>query len=808
MPDRSYVYRVEVDGRSAGPAAAQIRSVLERELGRVRFTPTVAAPRTVAAVTGSALPSFVPSRGVSGRGSREVIPGMGMVGGLAGYTVAGFAISQLGRMAVNTTMELTKQGTALRRSDFAAQQLAGSTNRLNTLLQVYQKATGDTQTSGEAMAKVSQLMAIGFADSEEELRKFVTASRGAAAATGQDLAYIQSQLQLTIANQSTMRLDQIGLGITEVKDRVSELKETMPGLSDEARYQEAVLGLLNEKFGGLANSAEVGASGLELLLKQMRELNEEAARYVEQRTNPIFESLAVGLGSENTAARANHLRRMADSNSGDVVNFLSGGEAGRQGAAMGRTADLLLELDAAMTKGVPGAAALMKQVQELANALIDSGFATEDQIEKAQQLEIAYGLLLTGGVQLAAQQEETAESTANTSEEMIKLATETAATAGELGYLVNAAWSAGAGLDDLGDRADILAGKLANVRAQNAGLVALEQTLAKAIVGAGQDVSQYVGPVEARRMIDDTMGQLEMAREDWRRQGITDPIEIALLETTLKERLLGPMQNVVEMNEEAIREAERAQKEGARNNEAAWKRAANATERAFRDAANELESQIRQIPGLFGASSVTDEQMKMAELGVPQNFADNYLRRLTDEVMNGVDWEGVDIADAAARAGIDQALDPKAILAMFTQKWGDQSLFANAANLDLFDQEAIRAEMERQRQSKLGGQNILSMFGLGEDGDGAFFTGLGSTIAGGMMSGAEEGLADFGQQAIQGVMAQLANDSALREYANLGAQQFGAMEQGWLDAAGESNFVTALVGIVMAQINDTMEGRQ
>ena len=30
--------------------------------------------------------------------------------------------------------------------------------------------------------------------------------------------------------------------------------------------------------------------------------------------------------------------------------------------------------------------------------------------------------------------------------------------------------------------------------------------------------------------------------------------------------------------------------------------------------------------------------MRMAELGVPQNFADDYLRRLSDEVLNGVDW--------------------------------------------------------------------------------------------------------------------------------------------------------------------------
>jgi len=107
------------------------------------------------------------------------------------------------------------------------------------------------------------------------------------------------------------------------------------------------------------------------------------------------------------------------------------------------------------------------------------------------------------------------------------------------------------------------------------------------------------------------------------------------------------------------------------------------------DSMNDLEANLRKVPGLFGASQVTEQQMKMGALGVPQNFADDWLRRLTDEVVNGVNWEGVDIKDAALRAGLDPGLPAEAILELVTQKWNDKSLFANAANLDLINQDAI-----------------------------------------------------------------------------------------------------------------------
>ncbi|MCB1717765.1 MAG: phage tail tape measure protein, partial [Candidatus Competibacteraceae bacterium] len=128
-----------------------------------------------------------------------------------------------------------------------------------------------------------------------------------------------------------------------------------------------------------------------------------------------------------------------------------------------------------------------------------------------------------------------------------------------------------------------------------------------------------------------------------------------------------------------------------------------------------LEGALQNVPGLFGASQVTGDQMRMAELGIPQNFADDWLRRLTDEVVNGVDWDNVDIQDAAKRAGIDPNLPADAILELVTKAWNDRSLFADKSNLDLFNVEAIQAELMRQQASQAGTANIMALFGVSED---------------------------------------------------------------------------------------------
>lgn len=162
------------------------------------------------------------------------------------------------------------------------------------------------------------------------------------------------------------------------------------------------------------------------------------------------------------------------------------------------------------------------------------------------------------------------------------------------------------------------------------------------------------------------------------------------------------------------------------------------------DSIKDLEANLRKVPGLFGSSQVTEQQMKMGALGIPQNFADDWLRRLTDEVVNGVNWEGVDIKDAALRAGLDPALPAEAILELVTQKWNDKSLFANPANLDLINQDAVKAALEAQAQQAAGEQNLLGLFGVTPEQARTAGTATGTAAGGGMLTGITQSLTNSG----------------------------------------------------------------
>jgi hypothetical protein len=162
------------------------------------------------------------------------------------------------------------------------------------------------------------------------------------------------------------------------------------------------------------------------------------------------------------------------------------------------------------------------------------------------------------------------------------------------------------------------------------------------------------------------------------------------------------------------------------------------------DKAGELSGKLQglldKVPGLTGTSEVTEDQQRLADMGVPQNFADDYLRRLTDEVINGVEWADVDIGDAAARAGIDPNLPAQTILEMFKNAWANSSLFADAQNLDLINMDAVKASIQQQMAADAGKANIMALFGIGDDATVSAVAGLGLDI----QSGLGQWLADNG----------------------------------------------------------------
>jgi hypothetical protein len=222
-------------------------------------------------------------------------------------------------------------------------------------------------------------------------------------------------------------------------------------------------------------------------------------------------------------------------------------------------------------------------------------------------------------------------------------------------------------------------------------------------------------------------------------------------------------------------DAERQHQNELRRTTTATRRAGDSAQRAS-DGLRDLESALGKIPGLFGTTEVTDEDLALGD-GY-QNKADEYLRRLRDEVQNGKDWEGVDIGDAAAALGLDPAMAAEEILNAFQAAWEDSSLFANPENMKFIDMEAVQRSLERQQDAAQGEKNLKALFGIGNDADVAAVAALGLEVQSGLAGWlTENGMEDAGARLAEALAVGLKTDD-MGEATASGLQSYVASGDG------------------------------
>lgn len=206
--------------------------------------------------------------------SRLMNQALGAVG--ISVTVAGFV--QLTKAAADYLIQADALATSYRRQQVAATQLAGSQAQLNDLLRVYSAATGGALDDATALANVTQLLSVGFADSTEELDRFARAIRGISIATGRNQDFVTQNLILELFSQRGARLDQLALQYEKVQARADELRQADSRLTKEQAYQNAVLDQALERFGALATSQEGAATGAELASKAIANMRLELGK--------------------------------------------------------------------------------------------------------------------------------------------------------------------------------------------------------------------------------------------------------------------------------------------------------------------------------------------------------------------------------------------------------------------------------------------------------------------------------------------------------------------------------------------------
>lgn len=253
-------------------------------------------PQTVPGIMQGVAQGINSAMGQVSAGSNQAAAGLSAMAtaarGVAGAFGVGLGVQGLKQLA-DAAINATQLATAYNRQEIAARNLAGSQGRLNDLLEVYSRATGGAIDDATALANVTKLMGVGFADNAGELEKFATAIRGISVAMGQSQEYVTQNLILELFSQRGQRLDQLGLQYDKVKQRADELQAADSSLTDKQAYQNAVLEEAAKRYGALAKSAAGAATGLENAGKAAKNAELEIGKLIAAPVNAGGNALAV-----------------------------------------------------------------------------------------------------------------------------------------------------------------------------------------------------------------------------------------------------------------------------------------------------------------------------------------------------------------------------------------------------------------------------------------------------------------------------------------------------------------------------------
>lgn len=763
----------------------------------------------------------------------------GPIGGLVGAAMGGNPYMAAG-LALNQGVEFLGQAdqvaTAYRRQSVAAEELAGSQQKVNLLLRAYQEAAGGAVDKASALSQVTKLETLGFADTGSEVSRFTRGARGASLAEGTNSDYIVGQAQLAIANTTKNRLDQIGIGVEEFDKKLEELSKTNKELTGSAQYEEAILQIWNEKFGALTDSAAGAATGMERLGTAWKDFQLAAGNTgwfngVTTGLANAVDAQAVRMGSQDSQAQIRNLQAMAGSNSNGFVNFTSGGRSGQDAAAFQRMATLLGDLDKAALQGKAGMDDLTTSAMQLSTEMNQTGTTTEEQRMKLAALELAERQAAMGSQDYATGMRESSDSAKVADGAITGVITKADALKAGYGNLSDAVGAynsvqaqTNATMAETAHWMSVMAGGTQWINLPNVGLMPSQN-----VQGPSDEYLKQRGTTLGGGFLTPGGQALGDVRSQWQKKNDQDNISDT---------------------KKAIEDRKQADEKAAREWESTAKKTAEANIKAAKEMVDSFESKLGKVPGLLSSSEVTAADMAASKAGVYQPKADEWRRRVDAAANGSKDFKDFDWASAAASVGManpggdDKAR--KAVDAEIDAQWSSGAFFADRRNLDKVNWDAVTRDVNQQRLAEQGQRNLIDYANLspgivaaagyqgvgpgrwggqvdmsqmtagasqnpqnwamaqGNQG-GQAFAGVGDAMSGGIAAGAAPGLQKFGSDAIQIIATAMTGDQAQAQWNILGTTIAGMISNSLETAIGQTDIVGVITGSVLKQINDAQD---
>ena len=218
---------------------------------------------------------------------------IGLMGVQAGLQTAKQAID-----GMKQAWDFAKEGAAIETLRGQFDNLAvsiGSTS--DAILTDLKAATGGMVSDSELIRSATDLISLGLTDTKDDTVELATLVS--------QLGWDMQTVIMTFANNSKMRLDALGLSVTDVEDKMKTLEAQ--GYSTDEAFDMAVIEAGREKLELLGDAADTSIASFAKLETRILNLTDRLKELAAKGIIPVLDNLSNTIGFEEAAAAAREL---------------------------------------------------------------------------------------------------------------------------------------------------------------------------------------------------------------------------------------------------------------------------------------------------------------------------------------------------------------------------------------------------------------------------------------------------------------------------------------------------------------------
>lgn len=189
--------------------------------------------------------------------------------------------------------ELGTLGAQALRTEAAFARVVGGSREAAALLEDLKAASFGTRSEMELMENATNLIALGFGKSSEQLGSITRNVESLGARFGGTMQIFQ----LMMANKSLMRIDSFGIGVQEATQRINEFKAA--GMEADQAFDTAILELMNEKYELLGGAVDDAVAANQRLAASWADLKAEVGKGLAPVVDTVVSALAEAAKNAN-----------------------------------------------------------------------------------------------------------------------------------------------------------------------------------------------------------------------------------------------------------------------------------------------------------------------------------------------------------------------------------------------------------------------------------------------------------------------------------------------------------------------------